>query len=73
VKGRPVLGAIAGLFFGLFVFLDLVFFKVIGSDSILFVALPIAGLVLGIALGLWKPLGRAPSPPMAPAEPAPPV
>lgn len=57
-KGRPVLGAIAGLFFGLFLYLDLVFFKVISSDSILFIVLPLVGLVIGILLGKWAPLGR---------------
>jgi hypothetical protein len=57
-RGRPVLGAIAGLFFGLFLGLDLVFFKAIASGSPLLVILPVVGLVLGIAGALAAPLGR---------------
>jgi hypothetical protein len=57
--GRPILGAISGLFFGLFLALDLLAFKVVESDSPVLVILPIALLVLGIVLGLWAPFGRA--------------
>ncbi len=57
-RGRPVLGAIMGLLFGLFVALDLVFFKVVASGSPLMLVLPIAGVVIGIAGGLAAPFGR---------------
>jgi hypothetical protein len=61
--GRPVLGAIAGLLFGLFLGLDFVFFKVVASGSPLLVILPAAGLVLGIAGALAAPIGRVEGPP----------
>jgi hypothetical protein len=62
-RGRPVLGALAGLFFGLFLALDLVFFKVVASGSPVLVILPVAGLVVGIAGALAAPFGRAEGPP----------
>lgn len=73
MKGRPVLGVIGGLLFGVFVALDLVFFKVVASDSILVVLLPIFGVILGVALAAWAPFGgRAPAPATAAASDAPP-
>ena len=57
-RGRPVLGAFAGLFFGVFVGVDLVLFKVLATNSILVLVLPVVGLVLGLVLGLTAPLGR---------------
>jgi hypothetical protein len=57
-RGRPILGAIAGLLFGLFVGLDLVFFKVIASGSPVLLILPIVGLVIGIAGALAAPFGK---------------
>lgn len=61
--GHPVLGAIAGLFFGLFLDAFLVIFSVFATDSIWLAVIPIAGIVLGIVWGLWAPLGRRPVPP----------
>ena len=58
MRGRPILGAVAGLFLGLFLGADLLLLKVIASDSILLVLLPVVGLVVGIALGAVAPLGR---------------
>lgn len=62
-RGRPVLGAIAGLFFGLFLAMDLWLLGVVASDSIVLTLLPVLGLALGLGLGL-KPVlgGRGPSP-----------
>lgn len=57
-RGRPVLGAIAGLLFGFFVALDLVLLGTIPLSSLLLVVLPILGLVGGTALGRWSPIGR---------------
>jgi hypothetical protein len=57
-RGRPVLAAISGFFTGVFLALDLVFFGVIRLDNIAVTILPILGLVAGIALALWAPLGR---------------
>jgi hypothetical protein len=58
-RGRPILGAISGLLFGLFLGLDLFFFGVIPLDSIVITALVVIGLVGGLALGLLAPWGRA--------------
>jgi hypothetical protein len=58
-RGRPVLAAISGLFTGLFVALDLVFFGVIRLDNLAVTVLPVVGLVAGIVLALWAPIGRA--------------
>ena len=57
-RGRPVLGAIAGFLFGVFVAADLFLFGVVALDSILLTVLPIVGLVGGILLGRWAPLRR---------------
>jgi hypothetical protein len=57
-RGRPVLAAILGLFTGLFVALDLVFFGAVRLDNIVVTILPIVGLIAGIVLALWAPLGR---------------
>ncbi|MDQ1438951.1 MAG: hypothetical protein QOK43_2580 [Acidimicrobiaceae bacterium] len=70
--GRPVLGAIAGLFFGVFLAFDLLAFKAVASDSPLLLVLPVAMLIVGIVLGVWAPLRRGPAP-LAPATPAAPT
>jgi hypothetical protein len=57
MRGRPVLAAISGFFFGLFLGLDLLFFGVVQLDSVLLTLLPIVGLVLGIVLAMWAPIG----------------
>ena len=58
-RGRPVLAAICGFFTGLFAALDLLFFGAIQLDNIAVTILPIAGLIAGIALAIWAPLGRS--------------
>ena len=58
-KGRPILGAISGLLFGLFIALDLHMFNVASiSNSAVAIGLPIAGMLLGIAIAMWAPRGR---------------
>jgi hypothetical protein len=57
-RGRPVLGAICGLFLGFFLGLDLLFFGAVQLDSIAITILPILGLLAGIGLAMWAPLGR---------------
>lgn len=59
MRGRPILGAICGLLFGFFVGLDLFALGAVGSQSPLLLILPLAGLVLGVALGLVAPFRRA--------------
>jgi hypothetical protein len=70
-RGRPVLGAISGFFLGLFVATDLLLLTTIQLDSPLLTILPIVGLVLGLVLGLWAPLGRARVAPATPTMAAP--
>ncbi|MGH8975445.1 MAG: hypothetical protein ACRD0C_19845 [Acidimicrobiia bacterium] len=57
-RGRPVLGAIAGLFFGLFISLDLFVFGVVPLESNVLAVIPLVGLIAGVALGLTAPLRR---------------
>jgi hypothetical protein len=59
VRGRPLLGGLAGFFLGIFVAYDLLLLKVIVSDSPVFVVLPLTLLVVGVLLGRWGPLGRS--------------
>ena len=56
------LGAISGLLLGLFVWLDLVLLDIVAFESAAFWVSPVVGLVLGIALALWAPFGRGPTP-----------
>lgn len=77
MRGHPVLGVVTGLLFGIFVALDLIFFGVMASDSILVLLLPLLGLLLGVGLAAWAPLGgRHREPAIAspgPDEPPPPA
>lgn len=57
-RGRPVLGGIAGLLFGLGVGLDLTIFGVRTLDALSIVGAPAIGLVAGILLGMWAPFGK---------------
>ena len=55
-RGRPVLGAINGLFLGIFLSATLLFFGVVRLDSVVITIVVIAGIVSGIVLGWWGPL-----------------
>jgi hypothetical protein len=55
-RGHPIRGAIAGLFLGLFVSLDLVIFGVFALDADALVLFPVLGLIAGVALGVLAPL-----------------
>lgn len=57
-RGRPILGAISGLFLGAFVAVDLQQFGIRPLDNLSVFGLPAVGLVLGLALGLWGPFRR---------------
>lgn len=57
-RGRPLLGAFSGLFLGLFIALDLILFGVLPLESGLIWVFAVAGIVLGVALGVWAPFGR---------------
>ena len=66
-KGRPVMGAIFGFLFFLFVALDLLFFGVIALNSAVITILPLVGIVLGLVWALLGPLpGRSAPGPSAP-------
>lgn len=57
-RGRPIRGAIAGLFLGLFVSFDLVIFGVFALDADALALFPLLGLLAGAALGVTAPLHR---------------
>lgn len=65
--GRTIGAAILGLFFGLFVAIDLVLFGVVALNSVVVTIVPMVGLVLGIALGIMASkrsgAGDNPAPP----------
>lgn len=50
-RTHRVLGGIAGLLLGVFVWLDLVLFGVLAFESVLVYVFPVVGLVLGILIG----------------------
>jgi hypothetical protein len=62
-RGRPVLGAVSGLIFGLMVGLDLTMFKVRALDAMTLIGLPVIGLALGIVIGVKAPFGKKGSAP----------
>jgi hypothetical protein len=55
-RGRPVLGGLAGFFFGLFLAADLLMLSVFALDSVLVLVLPVLFLVVGVVLGITAPL-----------------
>lgn len=57
MKGRPVLGVISGLFFGLFVAVLLQQFGIRPLDSLSLFGLPAVGLVAGLLLARTAPFG----------------
>jgi hypothetical protein len=65
-RGRPVLGAISGLFLGIFVSVDLMMFNVMPFDTFSVAGLPLIGLILGIVIGMFAPFGRRSAPPAGP-------
>jgi hypothetical protein len=57
-RGRPIIGAIAGFFFFLFLALDLLLLGVIPLKSAVITILPIVGIIVGIVWAKFAPLGR---------------
>lgn len=57
MKGRPILGFIAGFLFGLMLGVTLFLFGVIPLHSHLLWILPIVGIVLGLVMAAWSPFG----------------
>ncbi len=70
MKGHPILGAISGFFFGLFLGATLFLYGVVSLDSNLLVILPVAGVVVGLVLAWLAPFGHRgqKSPPSPSAE-----
>ena len=56
-RGRPILGAIFGLVFGLSLAVVLLFFGTFALESVMVLVLPLLFLVVGGALGYFAPLG----------------
>lgn len=57
MKGRPILGVISGLFFGVFIALLLQQFGVRPLDNLSVIGLPILGAVVGLAIAWAAPFG----------------
>lgn len=72
LRGRPILGAISGLLFGLFAALMLVFEGLLPLNNNMLAIYPVAGLLLGLIIGIWGPFARKRhTPPIAPLPVAP--
>lgn len=56
-KGRPILGALSGLFFGVWLAILLMALSVRPLDSFSVIGLPIIGLVLGLVVAYTAPFG----------------
>jgi hypothetical protein len=57
--GHPAVGVMAGLVLGVFALADLMLWKVAYPTTVLLIALPVAGIVVGLLLGLWGPVGSS--------------
>ncbi len=67
MKGRPILGTVAGFMLGLFGGLALILYGVVPLHSDLVWILPLVGIVLGLVLAAWAPFGSDPKVENAPA------
>ena len=67
LRGRPILGAIGGLLFGLFAALTLVMEGLLPLNNNMLAIYPLAGLLLGLIIGIWGPFRRKRH--MTPVEP----
>ena len=57
MKGRPILGAFSGFFFGLLLGISLWLWGVVPLHSDLLLILPILGTLLGLVMAWWAPFG----------------
>jgi hypothetical protein len=57
MKGRPVLGVISGLLFGLFLALTLQQFGIMPLTTVTLIGFPIIGIVIGLGLASVAPFG----------------
>jgi hypothetical protein len=58
MKGRPVLGVVSGLFFGVFLAVTLILAGKLPLNSVLVTLMPIFGIAVGLLLAVVAPLGR---------------
>jgi hypothetical protein len=58
MRGRPILGAISGLLFGLFLSLNLMLWGLWPLDRVSVFGLPILFLLIGLGLAMLAPFGR---------------
>lgn len=58
MKKRPILGAISGLFLGVFIAIELQQFGVRPLDNLSVIGLPLIGLLFGVLIGTTTPLAR---------------
>lgn len=58
MKGRPILGFISGLFFGLFLALTLQQFGIMPLTTVSVIGFPILGIIIGLGLAAWAPFSR---------------
>ena len=58
MRGRPVLGVIFGLLFGVFLALLLQQFSIRPLDNLSVFGFPILGLLIGLGLAKWAPFSR---------------
>jgi hypothetical protein len=58
MKGRPILGVISGLLFGLFLALTLQQFGIMPLTTLSLIGFPIIGIVIGLGLAAAAPFGN---------------
>ena len=58
MNGRPVLGFISGLLFGLFLALVFQQFGIMPLNTLSVIGFPVIGIVLGLGLAAWAPFGK---------------
>ncbi len=58
MKGRPVLGVISGLLFGLFLAVTLQQFGIMPLTTLSLIGLPILGIAVGLGLAASGPFGK---------------
>jgi len=72
-KGHPILGTISGILFGLFLSVTLTVYAGIPFDSVIYIILVAAGLVVGVVIGWTGPFRRRRARPAHVSVPQPPA
>ena len=73
MRGRPILGAISGFFFGVFLAVALQQWSVRPLDNLSVIGLPLIGIALGLLMAAWAPFGSRSGEPAGAAPPTPPA